>query len=207
MKRILLTVVILSISGITVAAEKSPGVKRIEGFRKLKWQTTATGAKSVYADLEFGWKSSGKSVIYRRTNEDLRIGETIFDEIRYSFKDDKFIKLIAILESISGSKMSDADDYERKSPTYNYRRLKKTLEAKYGLSTQYNEKAGRPPAGMSPLYRTRKKAEWLVGDSKIELSVMTRSTVTFLKKNKGKNKKTDSLSLRIEHVPTGNLGF
>jgi len=125
---------------------------KIEGFRDLKWGTTLEEAIKIYPDLTFNPKAEE----YFRENEDKKIGDVEVDRIEYSFKDNKFFRVIA---RISGTKR---EEYKR--VLSGFMTLKNNIEAKYGMGVHKEERRRLP--GIVK----HEKLEWIVGDSKINLS-------------------------------------
>lgn len=207
MKRSLILFGFLIVSCIAFAAEKSESVKQIPGFRALTWKMSTADAKKIYGDLVFGWNAVNGNTIYKRTNEDLKIGETIFDEIRYSFRDDKFNQVMAIIEVNQDTSKSGVLEQLNKNPVINFDRLKKILESRYGAPAEYREDSGKKKNEIDPLFISQKKAIWLVGESRVVLELMTGSTMKLLGINKGQRGKNDFLSFSIENVPPVDLGF
>lgn len=203
MKRYLIIFLIFIISGLSMVADAEPNQKVIDGFRNMKWDFTLDEAKAAYPDLTLKWKSSGPNVGYIRTNEELSIGETVFDDIRYSFKNNKFNKVMAIMEiNILGRLESDV-----RFPSQIFNDMKKLLEAKYGPATRYKEEEGEKKFGIEPLFRKHKTAEWIIGENKVVLDLMDGSDMKILEKNEGKKGRNDTLLFSIEHIVTTNLGF
>ncbi len=111
---------------------------RIEGFGKLMWGASVAQAKGIYGDLSFGNyvledKGREPSKVYNRTHETATIEDVAFDAIEYWFRDDRFVKIRAVMRSGIGPRALVTRSEE------SFDLLHRALVRKYGEPTKYDE--------------------------------------------------------------------
>lgn len=173
---------------------------KVEGFRDLKWGMSVEDAQKIYPDLYMKYKNSDGRSFYFRQQEDKKIGESDFDEIKYIFKDNTFYKIIAQVEGpyLGLSKENFQEGFK---PRKGLMELRKNIEAKYGPSTESSEKGAKDSAGM---FKKREEVIWLIDNIRMELDYMEGYASDLYSRPSDKK---NILWFSIEKIESTNLGF
>ncbi len=117
---------------------RTPNANAVGGFGRLSWGTTVEQAQAIYRDLYFGKylvEDSGTepSRIYFRRDETGEVDGVAFDFIEYSFRQNRFCGIRAVMRSRIGPRSLITRSEE------SFTRLHESLARRYGRPTKYTE--------------------------------------------------------------------
>ncbi len=133
-----------------------------EGFENLEWGASIAQALHVYPDLYFhGYiltrEKETPSRIYYRKNDTDKIYGVPFDSVEYWFKDDRFYRIVAVLDSNIGPRtlMTQAER--------SYDTLMDLMKRRYGKPKEYKV------SYVTEYLAVVKEAKWRIRDVSIFL--------------------------------------